>query len=108
MKKSVDLRFLVVAVLFGFLGGAVSSLVLPRLAFAQGEPVEQITAKQFRVVDPQGRTLARCFIRCLQALMKSRDGDTPSRPLVLAGKRCSGHRWAVSGRSAGLCSWGWR
>jgi len=40
MKKSVDLRFLVVAVLFGFLGGAVSSLVLPRLAFAQGKPVE--------------------------------------------------------------------
>ena len=57
MNKSVDRRFLVLAVLFGFLGGAASSLVLPRLAYAQGGAAEQVTARSFRVVDPEGRTL---------------------------------------------------
>lgn len=54
MRKSVDVRLLVVAVLFGFLGGAASSLVLPGLVFAQGEPAANITAREFRVVDPEG------------------------------------------------------
>jgi uncharacterized membrane protein len=58
MKKSVDVRLLVVAVLFGFLGGAASSLVMPRLALAQGGAVENVTAQSFSVVDPQGRVLA--------------------------------------------------
>ena len=58
MQKSIDVRLLVLAVLSGFLGGVLSDISLPEHALAQAEPARQVTAQEFRVVDPQGRVLA--------------------------------------------------
>ena len=44
MRKSVDYRLLVLATLFGVLGGALSTIALPRLAFAQDETPDKIVA----------------------------------------------------------------
>lgn len=57
MRKSVDYRLLTLATLFGFLGGALSSIALPQLAFAQDEPPDKIVAHQFRVVDDRGEVV---------------------------------------------------
>lgn len=58
MKKTIDARLVVVAVLAGFLGGVLSDIALPEHALAQTEPAQQVTAQEFRVVDSQGRMLA--------------------------------------------------
>ena len=55
MRKTVDFRLLILATLFGFLGGALSSIALPQLAFAQGEPADKIVAHEFHVVDDEGK-----------------------------------------------------
>ena len=58
MPKSIDVRLAAVAVLAGFLGGALSDITLPEHALAQSEPARQVTAQEFRVVDSQGSVLA--------------------------------------------------
>ena len=58
MKKTIDARLVVVAVLAGFLGGVLSDIGLPEHALAQTEPARQVTAQEFRVVDSQGKVLA--------------------------------------------------
>ena len=58
MKKAIDARLVVVAVLAGFLGGVLSDIGLPEHALAQTEPSRQVTAQEFRVVDSEGRLLA--------------------------------------------------
>lgn len=58
MKKTIDVRLVVVAVLAGFLGGALPDITLPEHALAQTEPARQVTAQEFRVVDSQGKVLA--------------------------------------------------
>ena len=58
MKKTIDVRLVVVAVLAGFLGGVLSDITLPEHALAQTEPARQVTAQEFRVVDSQGKVLA--------------------------------------------------
>ena len=58
MKKTIDARLVVVAVLAGFLGGVLSDIGLPEHALAQTEPARQVTAQEFRVVDSEGRVLA--------------------------------------------------
>lgn len=58
MEKSIDVRLVVLAVLSGLLGGVLSDLALPELALAQEDPARQVTAQEFRVVDPQGNVLA--------------------------------------------------
>ncbi len=55
MPKTVDFRILLLATLFGFLGGALSSIALPQLAFAQSEPADKIVAHEFHVVDDAGK-----------------------------------------------------
>ena len=57
MRKSVDYRLLVLATLFGVLGGALSTIALPRLAFAQDETPDKIVAHQFQVVDDLGNVV---------------------------------------------------
>ena len=57
MRKSVDYRLLILATLFGFLGGALSSIALPQRAFAQDEPADKIVAHQFHVVDDRGEVV---------------------------------------------------
>ncbi len=58
MKKTIDVRLVVVAVLAGFLGGVLSYIGLPEHALAQAEPARQVTAQEFRVVDSEGKVLA--------------------------------------------------
>lgn len=58
MKKTIDARLVVVAVLGGFLGGVLSDIALPEHALAQAEPAPQVTAQEFRVVDSEGKVLA--------------------------------------------------
>lgn len=58
MPKSIDVRLVAVAVLAGFLGGVLSDITLPEHALAQTEPVRQVTAQEFRVVDSEGKVLA--------------------------------------------------
>ena len=57
MRKTVDFRLLTLATLLGFLGGALSSIALPQLVFAQDEPAEKIVAHEFHVVDDQGKVV---------------------------------------------------
>jgi hypothetical protein len=57
MPKTVDFRLLLLATLFGFLGGALSSIALPQLAFAQDEPADKIVAHEFHVVDGRGNVV---------------------------------------------------
>ena len=54
MRKTVDYRLFMLATLFGFLGGALSSVALPQLTFAQDGVVEKIVAHEFHVVDDRG------------------------------------------------------
>ena len=57
MGKTVDFRLLILATLFGFLGGALSSIALPQLAFAQSEPSDKIVAHEFHVIDDEGKVV---------------------------------------------------
>ena len=57
MGKTVDFRLLILATLFGILGGALSSIALPQLAFAQGEPTDKIVAHEFHVIDDEGKVV---------------------------------------------------
>ena len=57
MRNSVDYRLLILATLFGALGGALSTIALPRLAFAQDEIPDKIMAHQFQVVDDLGEVV---------------------------------------------------
>ncbi|MDA1315692.1 MAG: hypothetical protein O2968_20395 [Acidobacteria bacterium] len=57
MPKTVDFRLLILATLFGFLGGALSSIAVPQPAFAQDEPADRIVAREFHVVDGRGKTI---------------------------------------------------
>ena len=54
MRKTVDFRVLILATLFGFLGGALSSVGLPQMAFAQSQYPDKIVAHEFHVVDDRG------------------------------------------------------
>ncbi|MCY4585658.1 MAG: hypothetical protein OXB98_06420 [Bryobacterales bacterium] len=58
MKRPIDVRLAVVAVLAGFLGSVLPDIALPEHALAQSEPARQVTAQEFRVVDSEGRVLA--------------------------------------------------
>ena len=57
MRKIVDFRLLILATICGFLGGALSSIALPQLAFAQDEYPEKIVAHEFHVIDDQGKVV---------------------------------------------------
>ena len=90
MRKSVDYRLLTLATLFGFLGGALSSIALPQLAFAQDEPPDKIVAHQFRVVDDRGEVVG-VF------------GAGPSGPTFFVATKTAGFRDFRSPAKAGSC-----
>ena len=57
MRKTVDFRILILATLFGFLGGALSSVSLPQFVFAQDQHPDKIVAHEFHVVDDRGEVV---------------------------------------------------